>query len=173
MRLSINCPCCDTRSTAVKTKPISKVLTEVTYRCSNTECGFSFVAGLEILRAINVSPFALPQELGIPLSKHIDRRKLIQQLQQAPAARDIKLTDSASVPPQANLLPGFRSKLVQQVQRAPAAPEPQRAGSAPDSGREGLNPQAEMPTVPQQPNTWHGAVTSPAPARTSSAAALA
>jgi hypothetical protein len=137
MRLSIICPCCGSRTAAVKTKQLSKVFTEATYRCSNIECNFSFVAGVEILRALNLSPFTLPEELGIPLSKHIDRRKLIKQLESAPEAPELKCTDSAPVQ-LANYLVSKKKE--------------------------------KKPAEPKQPNTWHGVVTSQAPARTEASA---
>ncbi len=53
---------------------------EITYQCTDPECGHTYIAGLEVLRTL--SPSARPKRgINIPFSQHIARDILMEQLQ--------------------------------------------------------------------------------------------
>jgi hypothetical protein len=52
---------------------------EITYQCIDAECGYTYVASLEIVRGL--SPSGKPsQTVRVPMSQHI-RERVMQQLE--------------------------------------------------------------------------------------------
>nr|WP_081466412.1 ogr/Delta-like zinc finger family protein [Collimonas fungivorans] len=69
--IGLCCPFCSTPPRAVKSRVLSSLMKEITYQCKNPECGYSFIASLEISRTLSVSSIAKP-EIRVPLSRHIN-----------------------------------------------------------------------------------------------------
>lgn len=69
--IGLRCPHCSTAPRAVKSRVLSSLMKEITYMCQNPECGYSFVARLEIARTLSISSIAKP-EIKVPLSQHIN-----------------------------------------------------------------------------------------------------
>ncbi len=68
--ISIPCPHCEHRVRAIKSRTMSPMFKEITYRCNNEECGHVFIAGLEVLRTVSLS--ATPNyQVKIPISQHV------------------------------------------------------------------------------------------------------
>jgi hypothetical protein len=85
MRLSFPCPHCDARSTAVKTRRISWKSIEVGYRCTDIDCGHTFVAVIEAIRTL--SPSSRPRPgVNLPLGRHLTRTLLVTQMLHASEA---------------------------------------------------------------------------------------
>jgi hypothetical protein len=79
---SMRCPHCRQPSWIRKSEEMTTLFREVTYTCSNTDCGHVFVCSLEVARTL--SPSAIPDpEIHIPLSPHVNRRQLALQLKLA------------------------------------------------------------------------------------------
>jgi hypothetical protein len=73
------CPHCKSAARARTSTQLSPLFREVTYQCANLFCGHVWVCGLEAIRTL--SPSAKPDpEINIPLSPHVQRRVLAQQL---------------------------------------------------------------------------------------------
>jgi len=87
MRMGFICWKCDSRATSVKLKTISPTLMEAGYRCSNIDCGHTFVVALEAIRTLNPGAFPSPNGINVPLSKHVRRRDLLTQLEHLPEAK--------------------------------------------------------------------------------------
>lgn len=67
MRFSIKCPHCDSRSITRNSREMSLTLRELTFSCTEPECGHTYVAILEVVRTLSES--ANPREgLNIPFS---------------------------------------------------------------------------------------------------------
>ncbi|MEB0137973.1 MULTISPECIES: ogr/Delta-like zinc finger family protein [unclassified Undibacterium] len=76
--ISLPCPHCEQPVRAIKSRTMSPMFKEITYRCNNPDCGHVFIAGLEVLRTISLS--ATPNCLmKIPISQHV-RSSAIKQL---------------------------------------------------------------------------------------------
>ncbi|WP_250466080.1 MULTISPECIES: ogr/Delta-like zinc finger family protein [unclassified Caballeronia] len=72
------CPHCRSRAVARSSHEISLTFREVTYQCTNPECGHTYVVNMEFARTL--SPSATPNlDLKLPLSPHV-RERLAQQL---------------------------------------------------------------------------------------------
>lgn len=69
--IGLCCPHCDQAPRAVKSRVLSSLMKEITYMCQNPDCGYAFVARLEIARTLSVSSIPKP-ELKVPLSQHIN-----------------------------------------------------------------------------------------------------
>lgn len=79
MKIStLPCPHCQGRVRARKTRPMSALMTEITYMCQNPDCGHVFIASLEVVRSLTLPPSPNP-EVHIKLSQHA-RRRTIDQL---------------------------------------------------------------------------------------------
>jgi transposase len=79
MRITINCPHCQSRTVAMKYQEIGKTLSEISYQCTDIECGHTFVATLRMARSL--SPSAKPsQEVDLPLSPFTQRVGLLDDL---------------------------------------------------------------------------------------------
>lgn len=73
------CPHCRSRATARSSKELTLTLREVTYQCTNVECGHTYVVNMEFARTL--SPSATPNlALNLPMSPHV-RDRLAQQLE--------------------------------------------------------------------------------------------
>ncbi|MGS0740461.1 ogr/Delta-like zinc finger family protein [Glaciimonas sp. GG7] len=69
--IGLCCPHCESTPRAVKSRVLSSLMKEITYMCRNPDCGYVFVARLEIARTLSVSSIPKP-ELKVPLSQHIN-----------------------------------------------------------------------------------------------------
>lgn len=77
-RVQIKCPHCGAYAMARTSREQSKTLREITYQCSDVECGHTYVANLEIVRTL--SPSAKPNAaVRLPISAHTISR-VMQQL---------------------------------------------------------------------------------------------
>lgn len=73
------CPHCRAHSTVRTSREVTLTLREVTYQCSNAECGHTYVVNMEFARTL--SPSATPNlALKLPMSKHV-RERLAKQLE--------------------------------------------------------------------------------------------
>lgn len=79
MRITIDCPHCNTRCVACDSRAMSKTMREITYRCRNWKCGFTGVATLEFQRVLVLSSIPAA-DVSLPLSRHIRRGQLALQL---------------------------------------------------------------------------------------------
>lgn len=86
MRMGFKCWKCGDRATSVKLKQITPILMEAGYRCRNIDCGHTFVVALEALRTLNPGAYPSPPGIHVPLSRHIRRRDLMDQLEHLPDA---------------------------------------------------------------------------------------
>lgn len=64
----IDCPHCKQRATLRRTVPMSDLIREKTYRCSNDNCGHVFISVEEIQRTV-VPPRTPNPGINLPLSK--------------------------------------------------------------------------------------------------------
>lgn len=87
MRMGFKCWKCGDRATAVKMNSISPILMEAGYRCRNIDCGHTFVVALEAIRSLNPGAFPSPPGIQVPLSRHVRRRALMDQLEFLPDAK--------------------------------------------------------------------------------------
>lgn len=67
--IGLPCPHCNNGVKALKSRTLSPLLKEITFRCNNIECNHVFVASLEVLRTLSLSNTP-NYELKIPISKH-------------------------------------------------------------------------------------------------------
>ena len=73
------CPHCNALCTTRKTVQITGMYREITFVCSNSECGHVFVASLTPIRTL--SPSATPDpKIKLKLSDHIDKTALSKAL---------------------------------------------------------------------------------------------
>jgi len=65
--ISLPCPHCKSPVRAAKSRPVTPLYKEISYQCTNIECGHCFVAALEVLRTTTLS--AMPSaEVQIRIS---------------------------------------------------------------------------------------------------------
>jgi len=81
MRLGMTCWVCAARCTGDKIVRLTPTMLEVGYRCSRLECGMTFVGRLEAVRVLSPSALPTPPGINVPLSHHIQRRMLAQQIE--------------------------------------------------------------------------------------------
>ncbi|MDP1976274.1 ogr/Delta-like zinc finger family protein [Undibacterium sp.] len=75
--IGLPCPHCTQGVRAIKSRTMSPMFKEITYRCNNVDCGHVFVAGLEVLRTLSLS--ATPDyKVRIPISRHARQAALNQ-----------------------------------------------------------------------------------------------
>ncbi|MBR7782670.1 MULTISPECIES: ogr/Delta-like zinc finger family protein [Undibacterium] len=75
--IGLPCPHCAQTVRAIKSRTMSPLFKEITYRCNNEDCGHVFVAGLEVLRTVSLS--AMPNyDVRIPISQHVRATALNQ-----------------------------------------------------------------------------------------------
>lgn len=68
MRFIIRCPHCQSRAIARTSREQSRTLREITYQCTDVECGHTYVANLEVVRTL--SPSGKPDlALRLPISE--------------------------------------------------------------------------------------------------------
>lgn len=83
--MKMRCPHCESSATIRNSREISNLTRESYLVCNNPACGHVFAAITEINRT--VSPSAIPNpKVRLPLSVHLRRRVLIEQLQTLPDA---------------------------------------------------------------------------------------
>lgn len=67
MRLGFYCPHCDSRSANTRLVPLSRTVSDLTFRCGNDDCGHVFVVRLEVVRSVH--PSAVPHPaVTLPLA---------------------------------------------------------------------------------------------------------
>jgi hypothetical protein len=76
--INLPCPHCKNRVRAVKSRPMSSLMKEITYMCQNPDCGHVCVASLEVLRTLSLSAMPDP-EIRIAISQHL-RQSAANQL---------------------------------------------------------------------------------------------
>lgn len=83
--MRMRCPHCKGPATIRTSEEVTPLLRELFVVCRNPACGHTFVAATEIHRTL--SPSAMPDPaVRLPLSKHVNRRELMQQLMTLPIA---------------------------------------------------------------------------------------
>lgn len=81
LRIIIRCPHCQSRAVARSSQEKTATMREITYQCIDVECGYTYVASLEVVRGL--SPSGKPSEtVRVPMSQHI-RERVMHQLQLA------------------------------------------------------------------------------------------
>lgn len=73
------CPHCQHVSHAYKSEQVTELTRELSYRCSNEECGHAFKATLYVTCTITLSNTP-NNKLRIPLSKHVNKYAIAAQL---------------------------------------------------------------------------------------------
>jgi len=77
----MHCPHCDQRASVRTSRSLSPLYRELSYQCTNVECGHTFKCGLEIL--CSLSPSAMPKPgIDLPLSttpQALTRRRLLAE----------------------------------------------------------------------------------------------
>lgn len=81
MRFIIPCPHCCARTIARSSQKLSETMREITFCCTDVECGHNFVAQLEAVRTL--SPSGKPKaDIRLPISPHVAER-VMRQMQLA------------------------------------------------------------------------------------------
>lgn len=81
LRIVIRCPHCGARCIARSSYEKTSTMREIHYQCLDVECGYTYVAALEIVRGL--SPSGKPnQDVRVPMSPHA-RERVMQQMQLA------------------------------------------------------------------------------------------
>jgi Ogr/Delta-like zinc finger len=96
-RVSLRCWKCNSKSIGTTCRVMTPIYMEITYTCQNTYCGHVFVASLEAIRTLSPGAFPNPPGINVPLSKHIKRRKLIEELERCLEAPD-SFVDETKIP---------------------------------------------------------------------------
>ena len=68
--ISIPCPHCHSHVKAAKSRTMTDLMKEITYMCQNPDCGYVFIALLEVLRTLTLSSSPNP-DIHIELSQHV------------------------------------------------------------------------------------------------------
>jgi len=85
MAIMMHCPHCRAVAIARSSNVLTSTSRDLFYQCANVACGHTFRAVLEI--NCTISPSAMPDpRVIIPMSKHVRRGLLGEQLQRAPAS---------------------------------------------------------------------------------------
>ena len=85
MAIMMHCPHCRAVAIARSSNVLTSTSRDLFYQCSNVACGHTFRAVLEV--NCTISPSATPDpKVVIPMSKHIRRGLLGEQLQRMPTA---------------------------------------------------------------------------------------
>lgn len=83
MRFTINCPHCNSRPIARSSRQLTATMRELTFICTDPECGHTYVANLEVVRTL--SPSAKPLlGIALPISQHV-RARVMEQLELLPS----------------------------------------------------------------------------------------
>lgn len=85
-RLRFKCFRCGAPSNGRRQHYVSATVLEIQYLCSNPHCGHQFVCLLEAVRTVNPGAFPCMPGVSVPLSSHLNRRRLIEELQMLPSA---------------------------------------------------------------------------------------
>ena len=73
--VTTQCPHCHAKCKATKTQQITEIYREVTFTCTNENCGCVFVAAIEPVRLLSL-PANPDPAIKIPLSRHISKEKI-------------------------------------------------------------------------------------------------
>jgi hypothetical protein len=85
MAIQMHCPHCRAWAIARSSNVLTSTSRDLFYQCSNVDCGHTFRAVLEV--NCTISPSAMPDpRVVIPLSKHVRRTLLAEQMQRMPAS---------------------------------------------------------------------------------------
>ncbi|MCL1962480.1 MAG: ogr/Delta-like zinc finger family protein [Desulfovibrionaceae bacterium] len=85
MHVKMHCPHCRTMCIVRSSSVLTRTSRELFFVCMNIDCGHTFSAVMEINRTI--SPSAIPDPtVVLPMSKHIKRNLLAEQLQRMPVS---------------------------------------------------------------------------------------
>lgn len=71
-RLTMRCPHCDERSAVEESRPVTRIVRDLYFRCSNLDCGFTFKAQLCVIAEISPPAAAHP---AVRLPKIPPRRR--------------------------------------------------------------------------------------------------
>lgn len=83
--MKMRCPHCKSTAHIRSSQEISELSRESYLACTNTACGHTFAAFTEINRTL--SPSAIPDpKVRLPMSQHVRRRVLVEQLQTLPTS---------------------------------------------------------------------------------------
>jgi len=78
----MTCPHCGWPAVVRTSQAMSNLTRQSTYCCTNEECGHTFVGLTEVVYTL--SPSATPDpSVRLPLSKHVRRESLLEQLEHA------------------------------------------------------------------------------------------
>lgn len=82
MRITLRCPECDAPAIARSSRELSKTMREITFYCTDDECGHRYVSHLEAVRSL--TPSCKPKNnVRLPISEHT-RNQLRVQLELLP-----------------------------------------------------------------------------------------
>lgn len=101
-RMGFTCWKCGSRCSCVKMRHVSPTLVEAGYQCGNLDCGHTFVVAIEAIRTLNPGAFPNPPGINVPLSQHVPRRNLADQLKYLPEAAGSGMGD-VPIPAQGEL----------------------------------------------------------------------
>jgi hypothetical protein len=87
MRMGFICWRCGTRARSLTLRVMSPLLKEAGYQCTNIDCGHTFVVALEAIRTLNPGAYPAPPGIVVPLSKHVRRQELLDELGAVPEAK--------------------------------------------------------------------------------------
>ena len=78
MRILNRCPHCRCRALARSSREMSRTFREVSYMCTNIECGHTYIVNMEFSQTL--SPSAIPDlSLQLPISSRV-RERVQEQL---------------------------------------------------------------------------------------------
>jgi predicted RNA-binding Zn-ribbon protein involved in translation (DUF1610 family) len=81
--IHFDCPHCDTRSAIRTSQRMTRTMREITYVCTDPECGHTFIVTAEATRTLSPSAKPNPSVL-LPISQVV-RERLMKQLELLPA----------------------------------------------------------------------------------------
>jgi hypothetical protein len=77
VRLGFVCWHCESRAVIRNQRWMSKTSMELSYACSNADCGHTFVCVIEAVRTLSPSAYPAPPGVVVPISSHVQRRTLL------------------------------------------------------------------------------------------------
>lgn len=83
--MKMRCPHCRSATSVRTSHEVSTLTRESYFACRNTACGHVFAAITEISRTVSLSAIPDPA-VRLPLSQHLRRKVLIEQLQTLPTS---------------------------------------------------------------------------------------
>jgi hypothetical protein len=76
VRLGFVCWHCESRAVIRNQRWMSKTSMELSYACSNADCGHTFVCVIEAVRTLSPSAYPAPPGVVVPISSHVQRTAL-------------------------------------------------------------------------------------------------